>query len=271
VRELAAMDPGTLQARLKEMGYTDGQISRARQRTGASDLTTLVNWLMGHPEEQDHACAGASSSGSGTRPVQIVVEDEECSMNGTFRGARQQDNADVVRREGQGRVFGNSEQLIVKLVNAVQNKEPKRRLVAICDEARERGFPDLINGLCRRDMPGGRTPLSYAVKMNLLHVAEDLIDLGANPNQLMMDDTTPVSALVLAATNDKWDGTEMLRLLLSKRADPSVLHRAGISIDSLNITMQYWLEICMNSSPISDDDIKHREKCAPMHKMHELK
>ena len=116
------MDPGTLQARLKEMGYTDGQISRARQRTGASDLTTLVNWLMGHPEEQDHACAGASSSGSGTRPVQIVVEDEERSMNGTFRGARQQDNADVVRREGQGRVFGNSEQLIVKLVNAVQNR-----------------------------------------------------------------------------------------------------------------------------------------------------
>ena len=245
------------QTRLKEMGYTDAQISVARQRTGASDLPTLVNYLMSHPEEHGHAAgAGVSSPASGL----IVVEDDISSP----RTAPRVQSRHAVQSMN-GSLF---EQLMNKLVTAVLKKEPKRGLVSICDEARQHGFPNLINGLCRRDVPGGRTPLSYAVKCNLQSVAEDLIDLGADPNQLM---DGSVSALSLAATNDRWDGTEMLRLLLSKRADPSVLRQAGISIDSLNITMQYWLKICMKSPPISDDDIKHLEKCAPMDKMHELK
>jgi ankyrin repeat protein len=98
-------------------------------------------------------------------------------------------------------------------------------------------------------------------------MADHLFDLGASVNQRMEDNVT---ALSLAATNSRWDGTEMVRLLLSKRADPSVLATAGVDVKKLNVTMQYWLGISEASPPISDEDVKHLENTAPMHKMHEL-
>ena len=159
--------------------------------------------------------------------------------------------------------------MLFKLITAVTNDARKKDVVDILTEAREQGInnKDLLNGLFKRDVPEGRTPLAYAANMNLCAMADHLLDLGASVNQRMDDNIT---ALSLAATNDRWDGTEMVRLLLSKRADPSVLATAGVDVKQLNITMQYWLDLSQKSPPISDEDVAHLEHTAPMHKMHEL-
>jgi hypothetical protein len=61
-----------------------------------------------------------------------------------------------------------------------------------------------------RDVPEGRTPLAYAVAKNKEQMVRDLIELGANVNTKMGESTT---ALTIAATNKKRDGTETVRLL----------------------------------------------------------
>ena len=104
------------------------------------------------------------------------------------------------------------------------------------------------------------------MQSNLYSLASDLIDLGASVHQLMGTKT----ALVLAATNQLRDGTEMVRLLLSKRADPAELEAAGVDTTKLNITMQYWLQVARQSPKISDEDLEHLRKNPPMHKKHEL-
>jgi hypothetical protein len=161
------------------------------------------------------------------------------------------------------------DQMLLKLISQVTVDAPKKNVVDIITEAREHGIDgkDLVNGLCKRDVPEGRTPLAYAAKMNYRAMADHLLDLGASLNQRMEDSVT---ALSLAATNDRWDGTEMVRLLLSKRADPSVLEMVGVDVKQLNVTMQYWLGVSGTSPPISDEHVKHLECTAPMHKMHEL-
>jgi ankyrin repeat protein len=161
------------------------------------------------------------------------------------------------------------DQMLLILITAVTDNAPKKTVVDILTEAQEQGIDarKLVNGLCKRDVPEGRTPLAYAAKMNLCAMADHLLDLGASVNQRMKDNVT---ALSLAATNSRWDGTEMVQLLLSKRADPSVLATAGVDVKTLNVTMQYWLGISEASPPISDDDVEHLENTAPMHKMHEL-
>jgi hypothetical protein len=157
--------------------------------------------------------------------------------------------------------------LLERLIDAVTSSAEKTKIAEICEEAGRLGFRNLVNELCKRDVPEGRTALAYAVQMNLDRVTRDLIELGASVHQQM---GTNATALTLAATNEKRDGTEMVRLLLSKRADPSELEQAGIDIKKLNIAMQYWLQISKKSPKLTGEDLQHLAKAPPMHKMHEL-
>ncbi len=154
-----------------------------------------------------------------------------------------------------------------RLIDAVTSSAEKTKIVEICEEAGRHGFRNLVNEPCKRDVPEGRTALAYAVQMNLERVTRDLIELGASVHQQM---GTNATVLTLVATNEKRDGTEMVRLLLSKRADPSELEQAGIDIKKLNIAMQYWLQISKKSPKLMDEDLQHLSNAPPMHRMHEL-
>lgn len=67
------------------------------------------------------------------------------------------------------------------------------------------------------------------------------------------------------------DGTEMVRLLLSKGADPTQLDAAKINVAELNCTMRYWIAVATATPPPTPEDLEHLAKTPPMHKMHEIK
>ena len=157
--------------------------------------------------------------------------------------------------------------MIEGLIDAVTSGAEGTKILEICHEAGRHGFRNLVNEPCKRDVEEGRTALAYAVQMNLYRMTRDLIEFGASVRQRMGANTT---ALTLAATNKSRDGTEMVRLLLSKRADPSELEQAGIDNEKLNITMRYWLDISKKSPKLTDEDLQHLERAPPMNKKHEL-
>ena len=73
--------------------------------------------------------------------------------------------------------------------------------------------------------------------------------LGANISKVMPQEgsavahhTLPITALVIAATNERRDGTEMLRILLSKGASPKELDAAEVDGTSLGLGMKYWID-----------------------------
>ena len=71
----------------------------------------------------------------------------------------------------------------------------------------------------------GRTPLAYAVAMNNQRVVRDLVTLGANLDVVMGATTT---ALTLALTNSRRDGTSMVRTLLhAGRIDEATASRVA--------------------------------------------
>jgi len=152
--------------------------------------------------------------------------------------------------------------------------EPKRaRLRDIQRSASgEAGLRGIVNVLSFRDDDSGRTPLAYAVALNLYSTASELIEMGADVN-LKMGIAT---ALTLAVRNTKLDGTEMVRLLLSKGADPGQLAAAGIDESSeefeeqLNVTMRHWLAVARQVGTQSDKTKAHLKKLHPMDRMHEL-
>ena len=276
---------------------------RGALSAGATDAQTLANWLMEQPAQVDHvAAAGARRDGEPQKAgdVMWIEDDTPKDKEGDARLSFPVSHSVTlpppppsvaVRIDAAAPPFSQNliyntlsrsplaqqggsgtqtfDRMLLKLITAVTNNARKKDVVDILTEAREQGInnKDLLNGLSKRDVPEGRTPLAYAAKMNLHAMADHLLDLGASPNQRMDDNIT---ALSLAATNDRWDGTEMVRLLLSKRADPSVLATAGVDVKQLNITMQYWLDLSQKSPPISDEDVADLERTAPMHTMHEL-
>ena len=64
----------------------------------------------------------------------------------------------------------------------------------------------------------------------------------------------------------------MVRLLLSKGADPRQLEEAKIDVANLkNCTMQYWLAAAAENPPPTAEDLEHLAKTPPLHKMHEIK
>lgn len=63
----------------------------------------------------------------------------------------------------------------------------------------------------------------------------------------------------------------MVRLLLSKSADPTAVANAGIDTEGLNITVKHWLNVATSAPPPAREDLVFLAKAPPMHKMHELK
>ena len=116
----------------------------------------------------------------------------------------------------------------------------------------------------------GRAPLSYAVAKNLEHRVHDLIDIGADISKVMASPTAMKTALVISATNSKRDGTEMVRVLLSKGAKPSELAMCGVDEKMLGNGMKYWLDKA-SRVPIPDQGmLAHARFTPPMDRLHEL-
>ena len=84
------------------------------------------------------------------------------------------------------------------------------------------------------------------------------------------ENAAPVTALVIAATNPKRDGTEMVRILLSKGANPEEISTAGVDEKSLGLGMRYWLDKARRIGVPSQTKLAHMKKTPPMHHLHEL-
>ena len=153
-------------------------------------------------------------------------------------------------------------------VDHVTAKAEKAKLKDLVQQAKQLGLEDLVNAVCFRDKEEGRTPLAYAVAKNFERVANDLIDLGAQVDAEMGNET----ALTLAVTNKIRDGTSMVRLLLSRGASPSFIRRhADANVEAqLNHTMKYWLERAEAAPHPSVQVLHHLAKCPPMHRLHEI-
>lgn len=130
---------------------------------------------------------------------------------------------------------------------------------------------DLVNRPSfHHNIDEGRTPLSYAVAMNKKQRVHDLIDLGADVSKPMASQTKMETALTIAATNTKRDGTEMVRILLSKGANPTELSDAGVDEKALGVGMRYWLDKARRVGVPNKEDITHFKKTPPMDRLYEL-
>ena len=161
-------------------------------------------------------------------------------------------------------------------------------------QAESAGLLDLVNQLCYWHVLEGRTPLAYATVLNLTPTVRVLIDLKADVNAevcppVASECAAPLAsirstsqmgasktALTLAVDNKKFDGTEMVRLLLSKGANPEQLEAAGIDEGSseyreqLNVSMRHWLSVARRVG-VQDEKMKaHLAHLPSMDKMHEL-
>ena len=173
--------------------------------------------------------------------------------------------------------------LVDEFINAVCSNERKtelRRIVADADRVITTdsclGESNLVNRLSyKHNTQDGRSPLSYAVAKNLKQQVYDLIDLGADVSKMMPQNPTtsnhvPQTALTVAATNTKRDGTEMVRILLSKGASPEELAAVGVDEDKLSRGMLYWIHKARRVGVPSKDALHHLSKLSPMDRIHEL-
>ena len=96
---------------------------------------------------------------------------------------------------------------------------------------------------------GLRSLLSFAVAFDNIPAARLLIEMGADVNLLMPDGKT---ALWVAILNDRFDGSEMVRVLLEEGANPSFLFQNELPLSKgRSISMRYWLRraLEMNAPP----------------------
>lgn len=191
---------------------------------------------------------------------------------------------DKIRRESDEdrRFYECHGYLLDSFINAVcgdATKKELRELIADADSvfAIDVGADvgmvqsDLVNRPSfRHDAEEGRTPLSYAVAKNLERRLFDLIDLGANVSKPMASDSSVKTALAIAATNPKRDGTEMVRILLSKGANPDEISAAGIDMKSLGLGMRYWLDKARRIGATEQSELSHAKKLPPMDRVLEL-
>jgi hypothetical protein len=141
---------------------------------------------------------------------------------------------------------------------------------------------DLINRLSyKHEASEGRSPLSYAVAKCLSQQVYDLIELGAEISKVMMKDDQkreanndeeilPRTSLVIAATNLKRDGTDMVRILLSKGAKPTELEDAKVDETQLCLGMKYWIDKARRVGIPPIDELRHMANLSPMDRIHEL-
>lgn len=116
----------------------------------------------------------------------------------------------------------------------------------------------------------GRTPLSYAVAKNLVKRLDHLIDLGADVSKIMESGVSTSTALTIAATNSKRDGTEMVRILLSKGANPDEISMCGVEEKALGLGMRYWLDKARRVGVPNKSKLAHLKSTPPMDRLHEL-
>ena len=148
------------------------------------------------------------------------------------------------------------------------------------DTATDRQDADLVNRISyKHEIKEGRTPLSYAVAKNLFQQVYNIIDLGANVNKAMLEeddginnqeDFFPKTALVIATLNPKRDGTEMVRILLSKGANPFELIEANVDEATLSRGMKYWIKKARRIGIPPRDELEHMAKLPPTDRIYEL-
>ena len=100
-----------------------------------------------------------------------------------------------------------------------------------------------------------------------------LIDLGAAVSKAMPshdDKDTIITPLVIAATNKRRDGTEMVHILLSKGANPDELSSAKIDETALGLGMKYWLDKARRVGIPNQRELNHMKKTPPMDRLHEI-
>lgn len=171
--------------------------------------------------------------------------------------------------------------LVNNFVDAVcgvdTNKKDLRELISNADNIVSRDtnsnvlLSDLVNRPSFKDNTDeGRTPLSYAVAKNLTKQLAHLIDLGADVSKTMKGATMTNTALTIAAMNQKRDGTEMVRVLLSKGANADELAEAKIDEHLLGLGMRYWLDKSRRVGVPNQAKLAHMKKTPPMDRLHEL-
>jgi hypothetical protein len=139
------------------------------------------------------------------------------------------------------------------------------------DTNSEVSLSDLVNRPSFKDNADeGRTPLSYAVAKNLAKQLAHLIDLGADVSKTMKGTFMTNTALTIAAMNQKRDGTEMVRVLLSKGANADELAAAKIDEHLLSLGMRYWLDKSRRVGVPNQAKLAHMKKTPPMDRLHEL-
>ena len=195
--------------------------------------------------------------------------------------------------------FGGHLDGLIEAVCQKSSKEELRNLIADADNtiSLQTGLLgqtwNLVNRLSyKHNQEEGRSPLAYAVAKNLKQQVYDLIDLGAEVSKVMprpeetipeqettnstsSDDNKesaplPKTALVIAATNTKRDGTEMVRILFSKGACPEELTVAKVDVALLNRGMRYWIDKAQRVGIPPKEELEHMASLAPMDRIHEL-
>ncbi|CAB9512705.1 Caseinolytic peptidase B protein homolog [Seminavis robusta] len=143
-----------------------------------------------------------------------------------------------------------------------------------CRGAYSNSESGLVNRMSYKHENDGRSPLSYAAAKNLYQQVYDLIDLGAEVSKTMPArngwGAVPKTAFVIAATNPKRDGTEMVRILLSKGASPKELEAARVDETILGRGMKYWIEKARRVGVPSELKRRHMAHLSPMDRIHEL-
>lgn len=171
--------------------------------------------------------------------------------------------------------------LVDNFVNAVCDNKGKDILHTLISAADQKvpfshtlKKSDLINRLSYKHKElGGLSPLSYAVALNLKQQVYNLLELGADTRKFMsyLPDHRPQrTALTIATMNTKRDGTEMVRILLSKGASPEELVSANINETKLGRGMRYWINKSRRKGMPSPEMLKQFSHLSPMDRMHEM-
>ena len=115
----------------------------------------------------------------------------------------------------------------IELFKAVLERKPRGVLLQWIARGAD------INHIRTKHVPAGRSALCYAVSRNDQETVRNLIELDADVNLVFEDGET---ALTVAVKN-VYDGTDMVRWLLSFGADPGPAEKLD-----LNLTMRYWVD-----------------------------
>ena len=223
--------------------------------------TQLPAQLPGHDADQDGFGGGFGGGGDGKDGGQ---DDDDDAMDDDAAAA-----ANAAAAAAYGPQPDDDDRLLFRFTRAASQGARLPELRSMLDEAVARQWASPLNRCSLQHVKdGGRTALAYAVASNRDDTVRDLVTLGADVDQRMGAATT---ALTVAILNERMDGTEMVRLLLSLGSDPDParLAEAGIEEGDLNITMRYWLHRAREEPPITREEAAMYAKFAPLDRIRE--